>query len=169
MYLFQAKALVRQRMAFPRPAAAVLLPAPQGISSAAVQLRLMQWWDGKHWLPEALARGEAVKGGLQLHAGELNLVGVTGVTPPESMDGVTTCAVRVKVRWDVPENLQELQRVQEIVALRWPKGLAPGQVGEMTCTFTRKGWRWELVAADSPWGGQLPVTGQHRGPLDWLF
>ena len=169
MYLFHAQALVRQRMAFPRSAAPVLLPAPQSMSSADVQLRLMKWWDGKHWLPEALAYGESIKGGLQLHAGELTLVAVTRVTPPYSKGGVTTCVVRAKVRWNFPESLQELQRVREIVAVRFQKGLAPGQVAEMTCTFTRTGWRWELVAAESSWGEKLPVTGRSRGLLDWLF
>lgn len=169
MYLFHAKALVRHRMAFPRPVAPVFLPSPQSMSNADVQLRLMKWWDGKHWLPEALAHGESVKDGLQLHVGELTLVDVTSVTPPDAKNGVTTCAVRVKVRWDFPEDLQELQRVKEIVALRFAKGPAPGQVVEMTCTFTRKGWRWELVSAESPWGGKLPVTGQSPGLMDWLF
>lgn len=169
MYLFHAKALIRQRMAFPRAVAPVLLPAPQRMSSAEVQLRLMQWWDGQHWLPEALAHGESVKGGLQLHAGELTLVDVTRVTRTEIRDGVTTCAVRAKVRWDFPENLRELHRVREIVDLRFVKGLTPGQVTEMTCTFTRKGWRWELVSAESPWGGKLAVLGQSRSLLDCLF
>lgn len=169
MYLFHAKALVRHRAGFPRPAAAVFLPVPQSMSSADVQLRLMNWWDGKRWLPEALAHGESIKGGLQLNAGELELVDVTGVSPPETKEGATTCTVRVKVRWTFPEDLQEVLRVKEILALRFTKGLAPGQAGEMTCAFTRKRWRWELVSAVSPWGGKLSVPPPSPGPLDWLF
>jgi hypothetical protein len=169
MYLFHAKALIHHRLAFPRPASQVYLPAPQSMSSADVQLRLMKWWDGKHWLPEALAHGEAAKGGLQLHAGELTLVEVTGVSPAETKDGITTCVVRARVRWDVPPNLQELIRVREIVALRFPKGPLPGQIAEMTCAFTRKGWAWELVSAESPWGGRLPASAQSPDPMRWIF
>ena len=169
MYLFHAKALVRHRMAFPRSVAPVFLPTPQSMSSADVQLRLMKWWDGTHWLSEALAQGESVPGGLLLKAGELTLVDVIRVTPPVSKAGVTTSVVRVKVRWDFPETLQELRRVKEIVALRFTKGLAPGQVAELNCTFIRSGWRWELVAAESPWGGKWPVTGQSQSLLEYLF
>ncbi len=168
MYLFHAKALVRQRGSFPRPAT-VFLPAPSSMSSADVQLRLMKWWDGKRWLPEALAHGEAVKGGLRLRAGALELMEVMAVTPAEAEEGVVTCAVRVKVTWAFPENLQELLRVKEIVALRFPKGLAPGQTTEIPCRFRRPGWRWELVSAESPWGGKLPVVPENPSPLDWLF
>jgi hypothetical protein len=139
------------------------------MSSADVQLRLMKWWDGQNWLPEALAQGESVKGGLQLRAGRLALLSVTEVSPLASKDGNTTCNVRVKIRWDFPEALQELQRVQEIVALRFPKGLLPGQAAELNCRFMRQGWRWELVAAESSGGGKLPLPKQVPGPLDWLF
>jgi hypothetical protein len=169
MYQFHAKALIRSRLAFPRPAPPVFLPEPEGMSSADVQLRLMKWWDGKHWLPEALAHGEQVKGGLQVHAGELALVDVTSVTASLAKVGVTGCAVHAKVRWDFPADLQELLRVKEIIALRFGKGLTPGQAGEMTCVFTQQGWRWELVSAEAPGGGRLSVSRQSPGFLDWVF
>jgi hypothetical protein len=169
MYVFHARALVRHRLALPRPAPPVLLPVPQSMSSADVQLRLMKWWDGKTWLPEALARGEAGQGGLQLRAGELTLAEVTNVSPLNTKEGVTTCTVRTKVRWDFPDELQELQRVKEIVALRFAKGIMPGQVAEMTCTFTQKGWHWELVSVEPPWGERLPVRTQSPNLMDWIF
>ena len=169
LYLFHAKALVRSRLAFPRPAPPVLVPAPQNLSSADVQLRLMKWWDGRSWLPEALAQGESVKGGLRLHSGELVLVEVVRVVPLPLKDGDPACSVRVKVRWDFPGDLQELLRTQEIVALRLPKGPAPGQAAEMACTFIRKGWRWELASAESPWGDPAAAASSSRSPLDWLF
>lgn len=169
LFLFHAKALIRQRLAFPRPVATVFLPAPPSMSSADVQLRLMKWWDGKHWLPEALAHGEASKAGLLLHAGALTLVDVTEVSLIDTKAGVPSCKVRARVRWDFPEDLQELLRVKEIVALRLVKGLTPGQAAEMTCTFTRKGWSWELLTADTAWGGKLPLTKPSPSPLDWLF
>ena len=169
MYLFHAKALVRHRLAFPRRAAPVFLPAPRSMSSADVQLRLMKWWDGKQWLPEALAHGEPGRGGLQLRAGELALVEVSGVSPVETRDGATVCSVRAKVRWDVPADLKEILRAREIVGLRFSRGLMPGQVAETTCRFARKGWKWELVSAESPWGGKLPLAAQSPGPMDWIF
>ena len=161
--------LVRHRLAFPRRAAPVFLPAPRSMSSADVQLRLMKWWDGKQWLPEALAHGEPGRGGLQLHAGELALVEVTGVSPVETRDGATVCSVRAKVRWDVPADLKEILRAREIVGLRFSRGLMPGQAAETTCRFARKGWKWELVSAESPWGGKLPLAAQSPGPMDWIF
>jgi hypothetical protein len=169
IYLFHAKALVRSRLAFPKPAPTILVPAPQTLSSADVQLRLMKWWDGRNWLPEARAHGESAKGGLRLHGGKLNLVEVVGVAPPPAKGGEPACRLRVKVRWDFPEDLQELLRVQEIVGLRFPKGPAPGQSAEMACTFVRKGWRWELVSLESTWGEQVATGPARRSLLDWLF
>ena len=169
MYAFQAKALVGRNMAFPRPAAPVLLPAPPNMSSADVQLRLMKWWDGKHWLPEALANGEPVKGGLRLRAGSLVLAQITQVSPAASRNGITFCSVRARVRWDVPASLQELFRVREIVALRFARGLLPGQEAELVCTFTLKGWRWELASAQAPWAGELPVATRGLDVMDLVF
>lgn len=169
MYLFHAKALVRHRLAFPRPAAPILLPVPARMSSADVQLRLMKWWDGRQWLPEALAHGEPVKGGLLLQAGELGLVAVTHVSPAEVRGGLATCTARAKVRWEVPAASQEILRVREIVGLRLPKGLLPGQAAEMTCTFARRGLRWELTSAEFPWAGRLPLAKRSLDPIDWIF
>jgi len=169
MYAFHAKALVRARLAFPRPAPPVLVPSPQAMSSADVQLRLMKWRDGKAWLPEALAHGEAVKEGLRLDGGELVLGEVRIVEAQPAEAGRSGCRVRVAVRWELPEELQELLRVREIVGLRLPKGPGPGQTGELTCVLARRGWRWELVSADSPWEGKLPVGAGRPKPWSWLF
>lgn len=166
MFAFHAKALVRQRLAFPRPAPPVFLPEPQSMSSADVQLRLMKWWDGGHWLPEALVHGQPVKGGLQLRSGALILV---EAAPVAAKADAAACLVQARIRWDFPEELQELHRVKAIIDLRMPKGLSPGQVGEVACSFTRKGWRWELVSATSSWDGRLTLDGPRPGPLDWVF
>lgn len=169
LFWFHAKALVRERASFPRPSAEILLPTPRTLSSADVQLRLMKWREGNRWMPEALARGEEAKNGLRLRAGVLSLVELTQVGAAEVKDGQTTCVVKCRVRWDLPEDLQELLRVKEIVELRLPKGLGPGQTGEIACTFRRDGWRWELVSITSPWGGDLDLKAQPKGWFDWLF
>lgn len=169
MYRFHAKALVRHRLGFPRQVAPVLLPAPRSMSSADVQLRLMKWWDGRQWLPEALAHGEPAKGGLRLQAGRLELVEIASVSPAAAKDGVTTCSVRAKVRWEIPPGSQEILRVREIVGLRFSRGLLPGQAAEVACTFARKGWRWELASAKSPWEGELSQAKPSPGPMDWIF
>jgi len=75
------------------------------MSSADVQLRLMKWWDGgngcrKRW-PTANLQGR-----LRLHAGELTLVDITHVGSAETQDDQTICRVQFKVRWDVPQDLQ---------------------------------------------------------------
>lgn len=169
MFRFHAMALVRERASFPRPSAEILLPTPQTLSSADVQLRLMKWREGNRWMPEALARGEETKSGLRLRSGVLTLVDLARVGGAELKDGQTTCTMTCRVRWDLPEDLQELLRVREIVELRLPKGLGPGQTGEIICTFRRNGWRWELVTLTSPWGGNLDLKAQPKGRFDWLF
>ncbi len=169
MFWFHAKALVHERASFPRPAVEVLLPVPRSMSSADVQLRLMKWREGNRWMPEALSRGEESKGGLRLRSGELRLVDITRVGPAEIQEGATVCTVSCRVRWDFPQELQEMLRVKEIVELRLPKGLGPGQTGEVACTFKQVGWRWELSSVDSPWGGKLDLKAEPRGWFDWLF
>jgi hypothetical protein len=169
MFQFHAKALVRHHLAFPRFAGEVVLPAPAPMSSADVQLRLMQWWDGKNWLPMALAHGVPIKGGLRMDPGGLELVGVTQVGPAETKESLTICRVRVEVRWKVPDDLQEILRVREIVGLRLPKNLTPGQSGESLCTFTQDGWRWRLVSAESPWGGKWDVPLRTLNWMDLIF
>lgn len=170
MYTFHAKLLLRQRLDFPRPAAEATLPVPPApMTSADVQLRLMEWWDGKSWSPAALAQGEPTKQALKLRTGQLVLVGVSRVSPVETAGGEALCRIRADVRWDVPEGLQELVRVKEIVQLRLPKGLAPGQTVPITCVFARRGWRWELVSAQSPWGGELKVPARPRRAVEWFF
>jgi hypothetical protein len=139
------------------------------MSSADVQLRLMKWRDGHRWLPEALTHGEQIKEGLRLHSGRLSLVDIVHVGPAESQGEKAVCTVLCKVRWDFPDDLQELLRVRQIVELRLPKGLEPGQTGEIACTFTRTGWRWELLSMESPWGGKLDVKAQSPGWFDWFF
>jgi hypothetical protein len=171
LFPFHAEALVKQRLAFPWPVEDAVLPVPATMSSADVQLRLMKWWDGKQWLPEALAHGEREKGGLRLHAGELVLAEVAGVGAPEVKDGVTRCTVRLRVRWDVPEALQELFRVKEIVGLRMPRGLVPGQAEAWTCVLVRRGWDWTPLQAETKRGAKLAgldKVARHR-PLDWLW
>ncbi|HWQ08981.1 MAG TPA: hypothetical protein VN436_07735 [Holophaga sp.] len=169
MYAFQAKGLVSRHMAFPRPAAPVLLPVPATMSSADVQLRLMKWWDGRHWLSEALAHGEPVKGGLRLRSGTLALVEVVHVSPSVPKGDATVCQVRARVRWEAPAGLEELFRVREIVGLRAAKGLLPGQSAELVCTFTQKGWRWELTSVQAPWAGELPLATPGLDPVDLVF
>jgi len=165
MYGFHARGLVRSRLGFPRPAPTLLLPVPQHMSSADVQLRLMKWWDGKEWLPEALTMGRVMKGGLQLSSGEL----VLGDLIELAGEAEGRCRIRIGVRWELPEELQELYRVREIVALRMPKGPAPGQTAEFACAFVREGWRWEVSSAQSPWGERLNAKATRRGPLDRLL
>jgi hypothetical protein len=169
MFQFHAKALLRRAEVFPRPVPDILLPIPQPMSSADVQLRLMKWWDGKNWLPSALAHGVPGRTGLRLHSGEVMLVTIKRVDPLEIKDNETLCKVRCQVRWNLPEELQELFRVREIVGLHLPGTLGPGQGAETTCVFSRHGWQWELVSAESPWGGKLKESPRIKGWMDWVF
>ncbi len=168
MLPFHAKLLVTQRLGLPHSAAEVVIPAPQSMSSADVQLRLMKWWDGKNWLPEALARGGAGKGGLHLRAGELTLVDITRVGTAEIQKDQVVCQVRFKVRWDFPKDLQEMLRVKDIVNLRMPKGPAPGQGTEVTCTFIEHGWQWIPAPVESPWGGKWERK-VDKPWMEWIF
>jgi hypothetical protein len=169
MFQFQAKALIHHRLDFPKPGVEMFLPAPVSMSSADVQLRLMNWWDGKNWLPAALALGSPVKSGLHLHSGELELTGVASVGPLETQNELGLCKVRARVRWNAPEELREILRVKEIVGLRLPKGLQPGQSGDLLCSFAQDGWRWRLVSAESPWGGSWNIPLRNRTWLDLVF
>ncbi len=171
MFQFHVAFIARHRFGFPRPAPEVLMPAPQAMSSADVQLKLMNWWDGKTWLPAALANGDPARGGLRLRPGSLELLEVAGVGPIETQGSDARCQVRLKVRWDFPAGLEEVRRVQEIVGLRLPKGIRPGQSAILTCLFVRHGWLWDLVSAESPWGGKLSRLPQEQvwKQVDWLY
>jgi hypothetical protein len=104
-----------------------------------------------------------------MHAGELTLMGITSVGPSEIKNELTICKVRAQVRWNVPEELQELFRVKEIVGLHLPKGLEPGQSGEAVCVFIRQGWFWKLNSAESSWGGKWNLPLQARTWMDLVI
>lgn len=169
LFSYHAKALVHFRVPLPRPATDLVLPVPHPMSSADVQLRLMKWREGEAWLPTALACGTPGKGGLHLRAGELDLVDIVKVSPVRMENGQRLCQVTCTVRWALPEDLQELLRVKDIVELKLPKGLGPGQSGRIVCTFAQQGWQWELASAESPWGGTLEPMPRARTWADWLF
>jgi len=167
MFTFQAKALIKPLEATEPPE--VLLPVPQHLSSQDMQLKLMKLRDDKNWLPQALALGEARKQGLLLYSGSVTIDEVLSVGPAQHQGEVICCQVRLRVRWAFPEALQELYRVRELVGLKLPKTLLPGQSSIITCTLMQKQWNWELVNIQPALSGQIKLPAHPEGLSALLF
>lgn len=169
MLKFQALALIKGSLGYPRPVEGAL-PKPAKGSGAAAQLALMGWWDGHTWTPKALARGRVSGQELKVGLGHLALVGVVDVTPSRDYNGPQLCQADYRVRWDVPESEAELLRARSLVGLRNPKGLqTPGEelFQQVTLERTFLGWKVQDAAG-------LDGAGAGRGRalwawLGWLF
>src|SRR5512142_884357 len=97
MFVMQAKALLQPLESLDPPE--VLLPLPTPLSSQDMQLKLMRWRDSKNWLPDALAQGEPQKHGLRLRAGYLTVEDLSAIGPAQTVGGLVTCQVKLRVRW----------------------------------------------------------------------
>ena len=170
MYAFHAKALVVRQLEH-MPAPEMLLPTPQTLSNADVQLRLMKLRDAKSWLPAAYSLGESTPQGLRLRNGKMVVVALEEVGAPTMVSGDMQCRVRVRSRWEFPEEASEIYRVRDIVGLKLSKGLEPGQSSVATFTFLRRGWTWEFVRCEAPWIGKAGATASVPSPsfVDWLY
>jgi len=167
MFTFHAKALLKPLESLDPPA--VLLPIPAKLSSADAQLRLMKLRDDRNWLPAALELGEPTKQGLQLKAGSLVVEDVISVGPMERGGEAQYCKVQLRMRWMLPEALNEIYRVREILGLRMANDLLPGQSRIVTCRFFLHDGLWEFVSIDPKLPGRDRIPPRPAGIAGWIY
>lgn len=169
LFPLQAKALLRAHLA-DRPVDGTL-PAPEKGTSAEAQLRLMGLWDGRTWTAKAAGLGRVEGRALKVAAGRL-VPGTVGAVSAERVEqGVPTCRVEYRLRWDWPDPDRELQRVAGIVGFRAaaPPGFsAPGQEVGRSLDLQRAWWGWQ----PKPEPGARAVPRQATGlwsAVGWLL
>ena len=167
MFAFHAKALLKPLESLDPPE--VILPVPARLSNADGQLRLMKLRDERNWLPSALALGEPTKQGLRLKAGVLVVEEVVSVSPLQPEKDLLKCTVQLRMRWMLPDSLNELYRVRDIAGLKVSTNLLPGQSRMVTCVFVQREGLWELVSTDPELPGRSRIPAHPAGIAGWIF
>jgi hypothetical protein len=167
MFAFHAKALLKPLESLEPPE--VTLPVPAHLSNADAQLRLMKLRDEHNWLPSALALGEPTKQGLRLKAGAVVVEEAVSVGPLQLDKEGPRCDVQLRMRWVLPESLNEIYRVRDILDLKLPANLLPGQSRMVSCRFVQRKGLWELVSLDPELTGRSRIAAHPAGIMGWLF
>lgn len=171
LFPLPARLILTAGMDYPhRLEATVPFPAPG--SNAGIQLKLMGLLDGAGWTMKALQVGRVAGKDLKVRAGILALHSVGAVGPLRQVDGLDTCLVEYRVRWELPDADRELWAVKHLVDLRPPKGLeggAPGQEVRRQATLVRRPGRWTCAASGPAQHPGGPSGGTWRAWAGWLF
>lgn len=151
IFPLHAQVLLRAGLGPSKPVHATLPPPEKG-TSAEAQLRLMGLWDGRAWTGKAAQSGRVQGRLLRVPAGRIAFTRITGVSAARSENGVLTCRIDYKIRWDWPDPERELLRVAPIIGLQSPSPAgfaAPGQEAARFMVLEREGWSWRPREARS--------------------
>ena len=166
----QAKLILSAGLEYPHPLEATV-PSPAPGSNAEIQLKLMGLRDGAGWTMRALQSGRVAGKDLKVRAGALELISIATIGPRIAADGVDTCKVGYRVRWELPDADREIWGVKQLVDLRPPKGLdvsSPGQEAGRQTLLAWRGWRWECPAGGPAKQESVQVRLRRNWPA-WVF